>query len=70
MNTTTTTLASPGGPQPLRARNAAIVALGTVSAAGAAGAAIGGSTPTPSHTLAAPAASAPAAPRTSTSATR
>jgi hypothetical protein len=65
MHTTTTTSAPalPGGRKPLRARNAAIAALGIVSAVMvAAGAAIGGGKPVPSHTPAAPAASAPASP--------
>lgn len=65
MHTTTTTPAPalPGGRKPLRARNAAIAALGIVSAVMvAAGAAIGGGMPTPSHTPAAPAASTPASP--------
>jgi hypothetical protein len=63
MHTTTTTPAPalPGGRKPLRARNTAIAALGIVSAAMvAAGAAIGGGKPAPSHTPAAPAASPPA----------
>jgi len=48
--------ALPGGRNQLRARNAAIAALGIVSAVMvAAGAAIGGGMPTPSHTPAAPA---------------
>jgi hypothetical protein len=62
MHTTTTTPAPalPGGRRPLRGRNAAIAALGIVSAVMvAAGVAIGGGTPTPSHT---PAASTPASP--------
>lgn len=67
MHTTTTTTAPapalPGGRKPLRARTAAIAALGIVSALMvAAGAAIGGGTPTPSQTPAAPAASTPARP--------
>ena len=64
MHTTTTTPAPdlPGGRKPLRARNAAIAALGVVCAAiVAAGVAIGGE-PTPSRTPAAPAASASASP--------
>jgi len=65
MHTTTTTPAPalPGGRKPLRARNAAIAAIGIVSAAiVAAGIAIGGGKPVPSHTPAAPAASTPASP--------
>jgi len=65
MHTTTTTPAPalPGGRKSLRARNAAIAGLGIVSAVMvAAGAAIGGGKPTPSHTPAAPAASTPASP--------
>jgi|RhiMetdeSRZDD1v2_1073273.scaffolds.fasta_scaffold71636_5 hypothetical protein len=53
MHTTTTTPAPalPGGRNPVRARNAAIAALGIVSAVMvAAGAAIGGGKPTPSQT--------------------
>jgi hypothetical protein len=63
MHTTTTTPVTslPGGRKPLRARNAAIAALGIVSAVMvAAGAAIGGGKPMP-HAPA-PAASAPASP--------
>jgi hypothetical protein len=62
MHTTTTTPAPalPGERKPLRARNAAIAALGIVSAVMvASGAAIGGGVPTPSHT---PVASTPASP--------
>ena len=62
MHTTTTTTPPglPGGRKPLRARNAAIAALGIVSAVMvAAGAAVGGGKPTLSHT---PAASTPASP--------
>jgi hypothetical protein len=73
MNTTTTTsaAASPDGRQPLPARNVAIAALGIVSALiAAAGVAIGGGTPTPSHPPASPATSAPAALRTGTSTTQ
>jgi hypothetical protein len=63
MHTTTTPAALPGGRKPLRARNAAIAALGVVSAVMvAAGVAIGGGEPTASLTPAAPAASAPASP--------
>jgi hypothetical protein len=55
MHTTTTpTAALPGGRRPLRARNAAIAALGIVSAVMVA---IGGGKPVPPHTPAAPAAS-------------
>jgi hypothetical protein len=64
MHTTTTPApARPGGRRPLRARNAAIAALGIVSAVMvAAGVAIGGGMQTPSHPPAAPAASTPASP--------
>ena len=59
--TTTPTAALPGGRKPLRARNAAIAALGIVSAVMvAAGVAIGGGKPMP-HAPA-PAVSAPAIP--------
>ena len=61
MHATTTTPAPalPGGPALLRARNAAIAVLGIASAAiVAAGLAIGGDKTAPSHTPAAPAASA------------
>jgi hypothetical protein len=58
--TTTPAPALPGVRKPLRARNATIATLGLVSAVMvAAGAAIGGGEPTPSHT---PAASTPASP--------
>ena len=65
MHTTTTATPPglPGGRKPLRARNAAIAALGIVSAVMvAAGAAVGGGKPTLSHNPAAPAASTPASP--------
>jgi hypothetical protein len=65
MHTTTATPAPalPGGRNPLRARNAAIAALGIVSAVMvAAGAAIGGGKPTPSHTRPPRLASTPASP--------
>ena len=65
MHTTTTTPAPapPGGRTQLRVRNAAIAALGVVSAAiVAAGITLGGGKPVPSHTPAAPAASTPASP--------
>jgi hypothetical protein len=61
MHTTTTTPlpALPGGRKPLGARNAAIAALGIVSAVMvAAGVAVGGDKPVPPHTPAAPAAPA------------
>jgi hypothetical protein len=64
MHTTTTTAAPAlsGGRKPLRARNAAIAALGIVSAVMvAAGVAIGGGKPVPPRT-AVPAASAPTLP--------
>jgi hypothetical protein len=56
--TTTTAPARPCRRKPLSARNAAIAALGIVSAPiAAAGAAVGGGKPVPLHTPAAPAAS-------------